>query len=393
MHSGYAFRTYQIIMQQQSLGWETVQITSGKQDNSSEQIEFVEGLKFYRTNMINTYIYRLSILKQIKIVIDLFFNLLKTTKLEDPDILHAHSPVFNGIAGLLVSKITKKPLVYEIRGFWEDAAVDTKSTTEKSIRYKMTRLMETLICNHADKVTTICNSLKNELIERNIANEKITVIPNGVNIDQFQIIEDRNADLVKKFGLHNQLVVGFIGSFYPYEGIDLLLEAVKVLSDKGLSIRCIIVGGGPEEEALRGLSRKLDIVSLVTFTGRVPHNKVPEYYSVIDLLVYARKSKRITELVTPLKPLEAMSQKRPFLASNVGGHKELIIDGETGLLFEKDSLDDLVNKILHFSESKLEIDQILENGYNYVKTKKNWSHSTSGYKKVYADLDVNMSYV
>jgi PEP-CTERM/exosortase A-associated glycosyltransferase len=393
MHSGYAFRTYQIIMQQQSLGWETVQITSGKQDNSSEQIEFVEGLKFYRTNMINTYIYRLSILKQIKIVIDLFFNLLKTTKLEDPDILHAHSPVFNGIAGLLVSKITKKPLVYEIRGFWEDAAVDTKSTTEKSIRYKMTRLMETLICNHADKVTTICNSLKNELIERNIANEKITVIPNGVNIDQFQIIEDRNADLVKKFGLHNQLVVGFIGSFYPYEGIDLLLEAVKVLSDKGLSIRCIIVGGGPEEEALRGLSRKLDIVSLVTFTGRVPHNKVPEYYSVIDLLVYARKSKRITELVTPLKPLEAMSQKRPFLASNVGGHKELIIDGETGLLFEKDSLEDLVNKILHFSESRFEIDQILENGYNYVKTKKNWSHSTAGYKKVYAGLDVNMSYV
>ena len=393
MHSGYAFRTYQIIMQQQSLGWETVQITSGKQDNSSEQIEFVEGLKFYRTNMINTYIYRLSILKQIKIVIDLFFNLLKTTKLEDPDILHAHSPVFNGIAGLLVSKITKKPLVYEIRGFWEDAAVDTKSTTEKSIRYKMTRLMETLICNHADKVTTICNSLKNELIERNIANEKITVIPNGVNIDQFQIIEDRNADLVKKFGLHNQLVVGFIGSFYPYEGIDLLLEAVKVLSDKGLSIRCIIVGGGPEEEALRGLSRKLDIVSLVTFTGRVPHNKVPEYYSVIDLLVYARKSKRITELVTPLKPLEAMSQKRPFLASNVGGHKELIIDGETGLLFEKDSLEDLVNKILHFSESRFEIDQILENGYNYVKIKKNWSHSTAGYKKVYAGLDVNMSYV
>jgi PEP-CTERM/exosortase A-associated glycosyltransferase len=393
MHSGYAFRTYQIIMQQQSLGWETVQITSGKQDNSSEQIEFVEGLKFYRTNMINTYIYRLSILKQIKIVIDLFFNILKTTKLEDPDILHAHSPVFNGIAGLLVSKITKKPLVYEIRGFWEDAAVDTKSTTEKSIRYKMTRLMETLICNHADKVTTICNSLKNELIERNIANEKITVIPNGVNIDQFQIIEDRNADLVKKFGLHNQLVVGFIGSFYPYEGIDLLLEAVKVLSDKGLSIRCIIVGGGPEEEALRGLSRKLDIVSLVTFTGRVPHNKVPEYYSVIDLLVYARKSKRITELVTPLKPLEAMSQKRPFLASNVGGHKELIIDGETGLLFEKDSLEDLVNKILHFSESRFEIDQILENGYNYVKTKKNWSHSTAGYKKVYAGLDVNMSYV
>jgi len=380
-------------MQQQSLGWETVQITSGKQDNSSEQIEFVEGLKFYRTNMINTYIYRLSILKQIKIVIDLFFNLLKTTKLEDPDILHAHSPVFNGIAGLLVSKITKKPLVYEIRGFWEDAAVDTKSTTEKSIRYKMTRLMETLICNHADKVTTICNSLKNELIERNIANEKITVIPNGVNIDQFQIIEDRNADLVKKFGLHNQLVVGFIGSFYPYEGIDLLLEAVKVLSNKGLSIRCIIVGGGPEAEALRGLSRKLDIVSLVTFTGRVPHNKVPEYYSVIDLLVYARKSKRITELVTPLKPLEAMSQKRPFLASNVGGHKELIIDGETGLLFEKDSLEDLVNKILHFSESRFEIDQILENGYNYVKTKKNWSHSTAGYKKVYAGLDVNMSYV
>ncbi len=142
-------------------------------------------------------------------------------------------------------------------------------------------------------------------------------------------------------------MLGFIGSFYAYEGLDLLLRALPAILGQIPDVKVLLVGGGPQEDNLRSsLVSELDLKDRVVFTGRVPHAEVNRYYDLIDVLVYARHSMRLTELVTPLKPLEAMAQGRLMVASDVGGHKELIRDGKTGVLFRAGDTGDLASKVV-----------------------------------------------
>src|SRR5690606_28617170 len=131
-------------------------------------------------------------------------------------------------------------------------------------------------------------------------------------------------------------VLGFVGSFYAYEGLDLLVQAFASLSAQRSDLMLLLVGGGPQEQALKAQVAQLGLLDKVIFSGRVPHDEVSGHYALIDILAYPRRSMRLTELVTPLKPLEAMAQGKIFVASDVGGHKELIDDGRTGTLFKAD---------------------------------------------------------
>ena len=121
-------------------------------------------------------------------------------------------------------------------------------------------------------------------------------------------------------------------------------------------------------------------------TGRVPYEEVESYYSVTDVLVYPRKSMRLTELVTPLKPLEAMAQKSMFLASDVGGHKELVDDGVTGALFKADDVDDLVNSLLRLLDREHTWPAIRDAGRQFVENERNWPNSVANLKPVYKRL-------
>ena len=114
--------------------------------------------------------------------------------------------------------------------------------------------------------------------------------------------------------------------------------------------KLLLVGGGPEEERLRSQTAAAGLDDHVVFTGRVGHERVQAYYNAVDLLVYPRRSIRLTELVTPLKPLEAMAQERIFMASDVGGHRELIDDGETGFLFPADDAAGLASRAVEILE-------------------------------------------
>ncbi len=141
-------------------------------------------------------------------------------------------------------------------------------------------------------------------------------------------------------------MVGFIGSFYAYEGLDLLLDALPLMLKRQPEVRLLLVGGGPQDEALKLRAQSLGIADKVIFTGRVPHQQVQGYYDMIDVLAYPRHTMRLTELVTPLKPLEAMAQGRVLVASDVGGHRELIRHRETGWLFRAGSVGALAEAVL-----------------------------------------------
>ena len=334
LHSGYTFRTAAILREQRALGWETFHLTSPKQGQTAAEVEDVDGLRFYRSPVPPPGRSGLNELRQIRAVQARIEQLAAELR---PDILHAHSPVLNAIPAIRAGKRLGIPVVYEIRAFWEDAAVDHGTTTEGSLRYRLTRRLETRALRHAAHVFTICEGLRGDIVARGIAPERVTVIPNAVDIDSFEPGGLPDAALAASLDLQGATVLGFIGSFYAYEGLDLLLAALPALLQRRPELRVLLVGGGPQEAALKAQAQALGLAAKVIFTGRVPHAQVQRYYDLIDVLAYPRHSMRLTELVTPLKPLEAMAQGRLLVASDVGGHKELIHHGETGWLFKAGS--------------------------------------------------------
>jgi glycosyltransferase involved in cell wall biosynthesis len=150
--------------------------------------------------------------------------------------------------------------------------------------------------------------------------------------------------------------------------------------------RLLLVGGGPQEQALRGAVREAGLEDKVVFAGRVPHGEVQRFYSVVDVFAYPRRSMRLTELVTPLKPLEAMAQGQLLVASDVGGHRELIRDGETGVLFKAGSADALADAILHLLDERARWPQLRAQGRRFVEEERNWARSVAGYAPVFARL-------
>ena len=172
-----------------------------------------------------------------------------------------------------------------------------------------------------------------EIVARGIPDHKVTVIANAVDRNAFRGAGAPDPALAARLGLGGKRVLGFFGSFYSYEGLHLLLRAVPLMQRRRSDIAVLLVGGGPEEDGLRALASELGLGCSAVFTGRVPHDEIGRYYDLADMLVFPRLSLRLTELVTPLKPLEAMAQERIVVASNVGGHRELIRDRETGYLF------------------------------------------------------------
>jgi PEP-CTERM/exosortase A-associated glycosyltransferase len=301
-----------------------------------------------------------------------------------PDILHAHSPVLNAFPALRVGRRLGIPVVYELRALWEDAAVDHGTTREGSFQYRLSRYLETIALSRADEVTTICEGLRREIVSRGIAHTKVTVIPNAVDLNSFPMALGPEAGLRQALALDGHTILGFIGSFYAYEGVDLLIEALALLLPKRPDVRLLLVGGGPAEETLRTLVTKLCLEQYVIFTGRIPHDEIARYYRAADLLVYPRKAMRLTDLVTPLKPLEAMAQGRVVIASDVGGHRELIRDRETGFLFPPDDPNQLAHKINETLRHESEWPRIRSAARTFVETERSWSRSVSRYIDVYS---------
>ena len=386
LHSGYTFRSAAILRNQRKMGWDTYHLSGPKQVNCSVMQEDADGLHFYRTPKPTGLLAKLPGGDPFAVMGAIEKRLLELAKELRPDVIHAHSPVLDAVPAIRVGRKLGIPVVYEIRAFWEVAAVDHGSTREGSLRYKLTRALETWAVKKADAVTVICEGLRNDLAMRGIPPGKITVIPNAVDIDKFAVGGKPDAALKMKLGLGSSRVLGFIGSFYAYEGLDLLIAALPAILKQMPDVKVLLVGGGPQDAALKQQVMALDLTSRVVFAGRVPHDEVNRYYDLIDVLVYARHPMRLTNLVTPLKPLEAMAQGRLMVASDVGGHKELIQDGKTGVLFRAGSAGDLASKVVGLLKYEQGWDSMKRNGRAFVEAERNWAASVARYRAVYGSL-------
>ncbi|WP_153147921.1 TIGR04063 family PEP-CTERM/XrtA system glycosyltransferase [Dechloromonas sp. H13] len=387
LHSGYTFRTLSILREQRKLGWETEHLTTPKHIGCDKAEEDVEGWHFYRTAAAASP--ALPGLGEIALMRQVENRLLEVVDRTRPDILHAHSPVLNAIPALRVGRRLGIPVIYEIRAFWEDAAVDHGTTREGSLRYRLTRALETYALRRVDHAFTICEGLRSDIVGRGIPSGKVNVIPNAVDIESFDPGGEPDAELKAKLGLNGATVIGFIGSFYAYEGLDLLVDALPLILARRPEVKLLLVGGGPQDAALKAQVARLGMQDKVVFTGRVPHDQVQRYYDLVDVLAYPRHSMRLTELVTPLKPLEAMAQGRLLIASDVGGHKELIRHGETGMLFQAGNAQALTDTLIELLAQESRWPEIRRAGRRFVENERNWARSVANYKPVYAQLMQN----
>lgn len=383
LHSGYTFRSANILRGQRRLGWETFHLTSPKHLNAQGLEEEADGLRFYRTPRPDGLASKLPVLNQWALMEATEIRLMDLARQLRPDLIHAHSPVLNAWPAIHVGRALDIPTVYEIRAFWEDAAVDHGTQKEGGLRYRLTKAMETRAVRAVSQVVTICQGLRNDLISRGIPGEKIGVVPNAVDIHHFSLSPGPDPELKARLGLAGCRVIGFLGSFYAYEGLDLLIAALPKILEQAPDVRVLLVGGGPQEANLKAQAENLGLKDKVVFVGRVPHSEVSRYYDLVDLLAYPRHAMRLTDLVTPLKPLEAMAQGHLLIASDVGGHKELIEDGATGFLFRAEDLADLARKALQALNLADRGAAIRANGRRFVETERNWDRSIAHYKAIY----------
>jgi len=386
MHSGYTFRTLSILREQRRLGWETSHLTGPKQGSAERLEELVDGWHFFRTRANDTRLAGLPAVAEILLMNALTRRLQAVAEQVRPQLLHAHSPVLNAIPALRVGRRLGVPVLYEVRAFWEDAATDHGRTREGAPRYRLTRALETYALKRADAVTTICEGLRSDIVARGIDPRKITVIPNAVDVERFALGHEPDLALRRQLELDGAVVLGFIGSFYAYEGLALLLEAMPKILAVDPRVRVVLVGGGPQEGSLKQIAARLSLEDKVRFVGRVPHEEVHRYYDLIDVLVYPRLPMRLTELVTPLKPLEAMAQGRLLVASDVGGHRELIRDNETGVLFKAGDVDALTSKVLDLLSDRRRWGELRAGARRFVETERNWTSSVGRYRVPYYRL-------
>ncbi|MCC7329687.1 MAG: glycosyltransferase, exosortase A system-associated [Gammaproteobacteria bacterium] len=382
VQSGYAFRSAAILREQHRRGWETIQVTSPKHGAMTAPVEDCDGLRFHRTAAPGGVMARLPVFEQLAVVSALRGRLAEVIRRENPDILHAHSPCLNAMAAFGHGK----PVVYELRSSWEDAAVSSGVTQEGSLRYRASRWLETRALRKAAEVVTICEGLRQDVIGRGVPAERITVVPNSVDVAGFARHPGSGSDIRAKYGLHDRWVVAFLGSFFAWEGLVSLIEALPLVLQQRPDACLLFVGGGPDEGAMRAAAQRCGVTGQTIFAGQVPHRDVASVYDAVDMLAYPRLPMRLTHMVTPLKPLEAMAMKKAFVASDVGGHRELVRDDVTGMLFPAGNRQALADAIVRMAGDPVRRERLVSAGFAHVSEERTWAAAVANYAPVYERL-------
>jgi PEP-CTERM/exosortase A-associated glycosyltransferase len=387
--SGYAVRSRNLISAQHKLG-ECIRVVTGPlheiDDLSSAEI-LLDGVNYARTP-VHGWIAksalrsRWPVLREREVVRLLRKRILSLIARNPVRIVYAHSPALCGLAALQAARKSRLPFVYEIRAFWEDAAVNQHRTSPTSLRSRLTYQLETYVAKKADAVCAIAKPMLADLEARGIAPQKLFHVPNCVDVRRFTP-GARDEQLRSELGLGSDPVFSFFGSLYRYEGVSWMIRAAAALRSRGSKFQILIIGRGEDQSAIESAVRDCGASAYVRSIDHVPHDQIHRFYSITDVAVYPRQSIRLTELVTPLKPLEAMALKIPVLASSVGGIRELIEHERTGLLFRPEDVADFCRQAERLIQSPVLARSLGERGREFVLQERDWNILAQRYRSIY----------
>ena len=386
--AGYATRSHALIKALNSKGWDTHGVTRvgypfdihNYLPEETVGNDEVDGVTYHRIGrkdekLSGTFSYLNHYSNRSVSVINL-------TK---PEIIHAASNSWNGLVATHLAAQLGVPSVYEVRGLWEVTRRSATPGYEFTSEYRLQVKLETQAALQASHVFALTGALRDELVRRGVPESKITLLPNAVDETRFTPIP-RNVELEKKFGYEGKQVIGYVGSLLKYEGLDLLLKAAADLSNIRDDFRVLIVGSGVEHEHLMELAKELGLEEIVNFTGKVPHSEVEQYYSLIDIAPFPRLPLPVCEMVSPLKPFEAMAMEKACIVSNCAALTEIVQDGVTGRVFEKGSHESLAEALTDLLNNPDQTHQYAKAGRSWVLENRTWSKNAEIVQGVYKKL-------
>ena len=316
-------------------------------------------------------------------------SLLRTALELKPSVIHAASNHAVGFSAAMVARALGIPFVYEMRGLWALSRAAKDPIYRQQDRFQLEMALEKHVALAADHVIVITDGLRAQLIDWGIPEEKISLAPNGVDTSRFKV-QKRHQKLEQELMLNGKIVIGYVGSLLKYEGLDYLLDAIATFPDQlKKNIAVLIVGDGEHRKVLEQQTKHHHLEQIVKFVGRVPLEEVSSYYSLIDISPFPRISAEVCEMISPLKPLEAMAMGSVVLASNVRAIAEHVIPNVNGILFEKESINDLAKKLRELIEQPELITQYSLEARSWVEERRNWSLITSIISSVYEHITSN----
>jgi PEP-CTERM/exosortase A-associated glycosyltransferase len=393
---GYSIRSGAILQHQRQQGLDPVVVTSARNPNpTTGLVDDVDGITHFRTARLSKG--SLPILTERALMRTLQQRVEQVIGETRPDIVHAHSPVLVGLPALRAARDHGLPFVYEVRDLWENASVDRGKFRYNSPFYRLARRLETCVLRRADAVVTICDALRDELSTRVIDPGRLFVVGNGVDAEAFDpATPDR--DVRERLGLAGKQVIAYVGTFQPYEGLDLLIRTLPQILVRRPAAHLVIAGGSAGEStaaetSLLALVDRLDLRSHVTFTGRLPHATISGIYALADIVTYPRLLTRTTALTTPLKPLEAMAMGRAVVSSDVPAMRELVRDGETGVTFPAGQQAGLARACVRLLEDGALRKALGERARAWIVGYRRWAVLVGRYQGIYDQLAELTSFV
>ena len=313
-------------------------------------------------------------------------------------IIHSTSNYWNGVTGYYAAKYLGIKSIYEIREFWNEKAAYNNIELKESDMIKMMVNIEQKIYEGVDKILTINNCMKNRLIGKNIDKEKIVVISDSVDLEVYNKIEHNNQNLREKYNFNeDNFIIGFVGSINLYEGIDNIIEVIKMLKENYFNIVFFVIGDGIYKHEMLSKISKHQLKENFIHVDKLCHPEVIKHYDMFDLLIYPRKDCNVSNLTGSYKILEAMILEKPVIVSEIESTIELFninsenkepefISDDFVVYCKPDDINDLYEKTVGLINNKELRDKIGCNSKKKIIKDYNWNKTSKKIRKVYHEL-------
>jgi len=276
------------------------------------------------------------------------------------NLIHTHNPRLDLFC--YTSRI-KKPIISEIHTIRE----------LNLIKFKLTKFAY----QRAIKIICLSEKMKEEIMRKyQISDKRIEVIYNGVDTSQINLKMEECDDIRMKYHIQEEFIIGYIGTFYQWQGVRDLVKAFSFLLNKREDAHLLLVGNGPDLNFINKLIYEYGLKKKVTITGMISSEKIYDYYKAIDVFIIPRPSTIETETAVPLKVFESMAAHKTIIATRVGGLSEVIEDGVNGILVSPGNPEELGQSIHQLLINKNLRIRLSENAYKTVKDKFQWENSS-----------------
>ena len=392
---GYATRSHGVLTGLAARGWDVAAMTrlgfpydtwARTDTRTVAPVDVVDGIEYHRAIDPNRRTYPHAPLEDY--VERLADHVEAQARARRAGLIHASSFYATGLGAAVAARRLGIPFVYEMRGLEDLMHVSRDLRYADSEGYRFLSAMEVEVCRAADEVLVITAALAEEMARRGVPAERMTVMPNGVHPDRFTPV-DRDAELEAELSLTGKTVIGYAGGLIHYEGLELLVEAAGLLAGRRDDVAVVIVGDGPSRHSVAATVERLGLGDHVRMTGRVPHSEITRYLSLFDITPFPRLPLPVCELISPIKPFEAMATGKAVIVSDVAALTEIVRDGQTGLVFAKgdaQALATVLERLLDSPELRAELGG---RAREWAATDGSWEHAVARVDAVYGAVHPN----